>query len=127
MQQIWNNQRKDLVEKYVAEAYTIHLDTGDQWEGKTLDHNEFKKRLDFSFNSFPGINFEIISAIEEERHVAIQWILTGTNLGMIENYPPTNKKIHTKGMTIYYFQDHLISGHSQVFDRMTVMKQLGFV
>ena len=126
MQEVWNNQRKDLIEKFVAKEYVIHLDTGDHWEGKTLDHKEFIKRLDFSFDSFPDMNFEIISAIEEESHVAISWILTGTNLGMIENFPPTNKKINTKGMTIYHFQGNLISGHTQVFDRLTVMKQLGF-
>lgn len=41
------------------------------WERKKLNHQEFKDRLDFSFNSFPDINFEITSAIEEENHVAI--------------------------------------------------------
>jgi len=127
MTKVWNNQRKDLVEKFVAKKYQIHLDTGDNWEGKILNHEEFKKRLDFSFNSFPDINFDITSAIEEENHVAITWILTGTNLGKIGDYPPTNKKIATKGITIYYFKQNLISGHSQVFDRITVMKQLGFI
>jgi len=127
MTEVWNNQRKDLVEKYVAEEYQIYLDTGDNWEGKILDHKEFKKRLDFSFNSFPDMHFEIKLAIEEQSHVAITWELTGTNLGNIGDFPPTNKKIKTNGMTIYFFEDNLISGHSQVFDRTTVMKQLGFM
>ena len=127
MDEVWNRQRKELVEKYVSEEYHIHLDTGDPWEGKTLTHAEFIKRLDFSFDSFPDMNFEITSAIEEENHVAINWILTGTNLGKIQNFPPTNKKIRTNGTTIYFFKGDLISGHSQVFDRMTVMKQLGFI
>jgi len=127
MEEVWNNQRKDLVGKFVAEEYKIHLDTGDNWEGKILNQEEFKKRLDFSFDSFPDMNFEIKSAIEEENHVAITWILTGTNLGKIGNFPPTKKKINTNGMTIYFFKGNLISGHSQVFDRVTVMKQLGFM
>ncbi len=127
MTEVWNNQRKDLVNKFVAKEYQIYLDTGDNWEGKTLDHEAFKKRLDFSFNSFPDMNFEIKSAIEEENHVAITWIMTGTNLGKIGDFPPTNKKIKTNGITIYFFNGNLISGHSQVFDRITVMKQLGFM
>jgi steroid delta-isomerase-like uncharacterized protein len=127
MEQVWNNQRKDLVPEFVAEAYQIHLDTGDNWEGQTLNHSTFQQRLDFSFDSFPDMNFEITSAIEDENHVAINWILTGTNLGKIANFPPTNKKIRANGMTIYYFKGNLITGHSQVFDRMTVMKQLGFL
>lgn len=127
IKEVWNEKRFDLVEKYVATAYTIHLDTADPWEGKTLDHNEFKTRLKFSFDSFPDMHFDIISAIEEEGHVAITWNLTGTNLGPIGDFPPTNKKIDTKGMTIYHFTDHYISGHTQVFDRVTVFKQLGFM
>ena len=73
------------------------------------------------------MHFEITSAIEEENLVGINWILTGTNLGEIGGYPPTNKSIEVNGMTIYHFKDNLISGHSQVFDRTTVMKQLGFI
>jgi predicted ester cyclase len=73
------------------------------------------------------MNFEITSAIEEENHVAISWVLTGTNFGKIGDFPPTKNKIKTNGMTIYFFTDNLLTGHSQVFDRMTVMKQLGFI
>jgi predicted ester cyclase len=73
------------------------------------------------------MHFEITSAIEDENHVAITWILTGTNLGKIGEYPPTKNVIKTNGMTIYHFRNGLINGHTQVFDRKTVMKQLGFL
>ncbi|WP_025664725.1 ester cyclase [Aquimarina megaterium] len=127
MTEIWNKKKFDKVEQYVHPEYTIHLDTADPWEGKTLSHSEFKERLNFSFNSFPDMNFEITSAISEENHVVITWILTGTNLGMIGEFPPTKKTINTKGITIYHFKNNLINGHTQVFDRITVMKQLGFM
>lgn len=126
MEQIWNQKNVDLVEKYIHAEYTVHLDTADPWEGKTLSPTQFKERLQFSFGSFPDIHFEITSAIPDENHVAITWIMTGTNLGPIGPLPPTHKSIKTNGMTIYHFTDNKISGHSQVFDRFTVMKQLGF-
>jgi steroid delta-isomerase-like uncharacterized protein len=126
MEDIWNKKQFDLVETYVHPEYKIHLDTTDPWEGKTLSHTEFKERLNFSFDSFPDMHFEITSAIPEDNHVAITWVLTGTNLGNIGPYPPTKKAIETNGMTIYHFEDNLISGHTQVFDRITVMKQLGY-
>lgn len=127
MDKVWNTKGFDDVEKFVHPAYTILVDTTDPWEGKTLDHSEFIERLKFSFDSFPDMNFEITSAIEDEHHVAVTWILTGTNLGKIGGFPPTGKTINTKGITIYHFKDGLISGHTQVFDRITVMKQLGFM
>jgi len=126
IEEIWNNQRKDLINNYITPKYHIYIDAGDPWEGKDLDHDSFKERLDYSFNSFPDIKFEITSAIEEENHVAISWILTGTNLGSINGTPATQKRIETTGMTFYHFKDNLISGHTQVFDRQTVARQLGF-
>jgi len=126
MLKIWNQKRKDLVKHFVHENYQIHLDPGDKWEGKILSHEDFIQRLDFTFNSFPDIQFEITSAIEEENHIAITWILTGTNLGKIGELPPTNKKVNAKGITIYHFEGNLISGHTQVYDRNTITNQLGF-
>jgi len=126
MEQVWNKQGFEYIEKYVHSEYTVYLDTADPWEGRTLDYEEFRTRLKFSFDSFPDIHFEITSTIEEENHVAVSWILTGTNHGSIGEYPPTSKKIRTNGITIYHFIDHKISGHTQVFDRDTVIKQLGF-
>ena len=126
MEAVWNNKDFDKIERFVDPEYTIHLDAADPWEGMTLSHQDFRERLKYSFNSFPDMNFEITSAIEEENNVGITWILTGTNLGKIGEYPPTNKSIKTTGITIYHFRDGLINGHTQVFDRAAVMTQLGF-
>ena len=125
MTEIWNNKQIEKIPDYVHEEYTIHLDTADPWEGQTLSHAEFKKRLFFSFDAFPDIHFEITTSIEDKNHVAISWILTGTHTGPIGHFPPSGRSIKTLGMTIYHFTDGLISGHTQVFDRMTVAQQLG--
>ena len=127
MQKVWNEKHSDGITKYVAPAYTIHIDTSDPWEGKTLNHEEFAKRLDFTFHSFPDINFQILTAISDGDYVAITWIITGTNSGEIAGFPPTGKLINTNGATIYHFKEGKVSGHSQVFDRKTIMKQLGFI
>jgi len=128
MDEVWNKKNFEKIEQYVHNEYTIYLDPGDPWERKTLSHSEFKNRMELgSFKPFPDMNFEITSVIEEEDYVAANWVLTGTNLGMIGEYPPTEKVISTKGMTIYHFKDNLINGHTQIFDRKTVMKQLGFI
>jgi predicted ester cyclase len=93
----------------------------------TLDHAEYKKRLLYSFDSFPDIHFSIQTAISDGDYVAITWLMTGTNLGKIGDFPPTNKPIKTLGTTIYYFVNNKVSGHYQVFDRTIVMKQLGYL
>ena len=127
MQRVWNEKDFDSIPLFVDNEYSIYLDTGDLWEGKTLNNNEFKNRLEFSFNSFPDINFDIQTAIEDGNYVAITWVMTGTNLGNIGSFPPTGKPIKTLGATIYHFRNSKVSGHSQVFERTTIMKQLGFI
>ena len=127
IQKVWNEKDFSSIPLFVADDYTIHLDTGDLWEGKTLNNSEFKKRLEFSFNSFPDINFQIKSSIADGNYVAINWVMRGTNLGNIGNFPPTGKSIKTLGTTIYHFSNGKLCGHTQVFDRTTVMRQLGFI
>jgi steroid delta-isomerase-like uncharacterized protein len=124
---VWNKKDIESVVKFVADEYTVYLDNGDPWEGKIINHEGFKARLNYSFNSFPDINFFIETAVADGNNVAITWIMTGTNLGNIGDIPATNKAIKTSGTTIYYFKDDKVCGHSQVFDRTTVMEQLGFL
>jgi steroid delta-isomerase-like uncharacterized protein len=126
IQKIWNEKDITSIPKFVTNEYTIHLDNADPWEGKTLNHDEFKLRLDNSFIPFPDINFDIKTLVADGNCVSISWVMTGTNLGNLGNVPATLKPICTEGITIYYFKDDKICGHSQVFDRTTIMKQLGF-
>jgi steroid delta-isomerase-like uncharacterized protein len=127
IEQVWNKKDVESIAKFVAEAYTIHLDNGDPWEGKTIAHEAFKVRLNYSFNSFPDIHFFIETAVADGDAVAITWIMTGTNLGNIGSFAPAQKAIKTFGATIYYFKSGKVCGHSQVFNRTAVMKQLGFL
>jgi len=127
LQHVWNRQHIESIPQFVAEAYTIQLDTGDPWEGKTINHVEFIVRLNYTFQSFPDIHFEITSAIADGNLVAVNWIMTGTNTGKIGDYPPTNKSIKANGVTFYQLHEGKITGHTQVFDRTTIMRQLGFI
>ena len=127
IQKVWNEKDIHSITAFVYPEYTIHIDTGDLWEGKTLNHKDFETRLNHSFNSFPDIHFAIQHAIADGDYVSISWILTGTNLGKIGDFPPTNKSIKTFGTTIYHFKNGKVCGHSQVFDRTMVMRQLGYL
>ena len=126
IQKVWNEKDFDSITNYIAPAYTIYKDPSDPWEGMILNREEFAMRLDYTFDSFPDISFEILTAIPEENSVAITWLMTGTNNGKNGIFPTTGKSIRTVGATTYYFNGSKICGHSQVFDRATVIKQLGY-
>jgi len=125
-QKVWNEKDFDSIVNYVAPYYTIHIDSSDPWEGKTLNYLEFAMRLDYTFDSFPDMYFEIQTLIADGNYVAITWIMTGTNTGEIAGFSPTNKTIKANGFTIYHFNGSQICGHTQVCNKSTIMKQLGF-
>ena len=127
IQKVWNEKDFDSIKYYVAPAYKIFKDPSDPWEGRTLNLEEFAMRLDYTFDSFPDIHFEIQTVVADGDDVAITWIMTGTNSGKIGDFLPTGKSINTTGRTIYHLKNGKVSGHSQVFDRTTVMKQLEFI
>ncbi|MBC8645234.1 ester cyclase [Flavobacterium lindanitolerans] len=127
MQRIWNEKKLEDIPKYLAPEYTIHLDNADPQEGKTLKHDEFATRLHHTFGPFPDVHFDIKTAISDGNVVAITWIMTGTNTGQIGEWPATNRKIEAQGMTFYHILDGKIAGHTQAYDRTSIMKQLGFI
>ena len=122
IQKVWNEKDFDSITNYVAPAYEIYNDPSDPWEGKTLNPEEFAMRLDYTFDLFPDVRFEILTAIPEENSVAITWIMTGTNNGNNGILPPTEKSIRTNGSTIYHFSNGKVFGHSQLIEKITTMK-----
>ena len=126
IQKVWNEKDFDSIANYVAATYEIYKDPSDPWEGRTLNPEEFAMRLDYTFDSFPDISFEILTSIPEENSVTITWLMTGINNGKNGIFPPTGKSIRTVGATTYYFNDGKICGHSQVCDMASVTKQLGY-
>ena len=87
MQKVWNEKDSNSIAAFVDTAYTIHIDTGDPWEGKTLNHQDFETRLHYSFNSFPDIHFAIQNAISDGDYVAITWVMTGHKSWKYWRYP----------------------------------------
>jgi len=125
MDAVWNRGDLDAVDRFLADAYTIHSDPGDPWDGATLTRAGFKERLSASRAPFPDLHFDISETIAERDRVAIAWTMRGTQTGSLGPLPPTGRRIDIEGMTIYYFRDGRITGHRQVVDRLSVVRQLG--
>jgi len=45
MQEIWSNGNVERCDAYLADTYTIHHDSGDPWDGLSLDIAGFKARV----------------------------------------------------------------------------------
>ena len=125
MDAVWNRGELAAVDRFIADAYTIHSDPGDPWDGATLTRSGFKDRLSASRAPFPDLHFDIAEVVADGERVAIVWTMRGTQTGALGPLPPTGRRIEVQGMTVYYFRDGRITGHRQVVDRLAVARQLG--
>jgi steroid delta-isomerase-like uncharacterized protein len=122
---VWDRGDASAVDRFLADAYVVHSDPGDPWEGATLSREGFKERLRSSRAPFPDLRFEIVETVAEGDRVTIAWRMLGTHTGPMGALPPTGRRISVQGMTVYYFRDGRITGHRQVVDRLAVAQQLG--
>lgn len=124
MQVVWNERDLSDLDRRIAPLYAIKSDPGDPWDGKSLTREAFAERLRISCAAFPDQTFIIDDMIAEGTRVALDWRWSGTHLADLPGFPASNRTIRTSGLTIYYFEDGLISGHRQQTDRLGVFQQL---
>ena len=127
LERVWNRGELDAIDLFVAPAYTIHTDPGDPWSGRTLDREEFKRRLVESKTPFPDLRFHLGEIVAVRSRVVVSWRMTGTHTGEMGEVPASGRPIDVEGMTIYYFEGRRVSGHRQVVDRLSVLQQLGML
>ena len=126
MEQVWNKGNFNQIEQLVAPRYEIKNDPGDPWDGQTLTITTFKERVLYSRNAFPDLHFEIQEMIEEQGKVAVSWLMSGTHKGDLPQLPATGKSFSISGITLYYFEEGKLCGHTQAFDRLGFLSQMEF-
>ena len=125
IEEVWTKGNLEIADEIIASEYTIRHDPGDQWEGKTIDLPTFKERVKMSRHILPDQKFYIEDLVCEVEKVAVSWRFTGTQKADLPELPATNKQVNISGLTIYYFANGKIIGHWQVFDKLSLIKQLG--
>ena len=121
---VWNRRDLSRLEDHIAPLYAIRSDPGDPWDGKTLTRKEFAERLTISCAPFPDQRFEIVDMLAENNRAAVDWRWTGTHLADLPGFPASGRIVKTSGVTIYDFDNGLLSGHRQQTDRLSVFRQL---
>lgn len=124
IQKVWNEGDIRVIPDYIADSYTVMHDPGDPWDGMKLDVAGFQNRVSSSRAPVPDQVFEIQELYENENSVCMTWLWSGTHLGEIAGIPPSGKKLHMSGATVYYFQNDKITGHWQIADRLGIFQQL---
>ena len=125
IQQVWDEGDAGAADAYVADAYTIHHDPGDPWDGRVLDLAGFKDRVSQSRAAFPDQRFDIQGLFADGDSVVMTWLWAAAHLGDLPGFPATGKTVRMSGATVYGFDgDERLTGHWQITDRLGVFQQL---
>lgn len=125
IQQVWDEGDADAADAYVADAYTIHHDPGDPWDGRVLDLAGFRDRVLRSRAAFPDQRFDIQGLFADGDSVVMTWLWSATHLGELGGFPATGKTVRMSGATVYGFDgDERLTGHWQITDRLGIFQQL---
>ena len=125
IKEVWDLGDADAAGRLLAEAYTIHHDPGDPWEGRTLDLAAYKERVRLSRAPFPDQVFDIQCMCAEGNAVMMTWLWRATHMADIPGFTATGKPIRMSGATTYLFTaEDRLSGHWQITDRLGVWRQL---
>ena len=74
----------------------------------------------------PDLNVTVEDAIAEGDKAVTRWTVRGTHQGETEEFgPPTGRQIELKGITIHRIEDSKIVEEWEIFDTMSMLKQLG--
>jgi steroid delta-isomerase-like uncharacterized protein len=76
--------------------------------------------------AFPDLKTTIEDEIAEGDRVVVRWTLRGTHQGEIEEFgPPTGRQMELKGISISRIEGGKIVEEWQIFDTLSMLKQLG--
>jgi len=78
-------------------------------------------------NAFPDIKYTLEDIVADEDRVAWRYLAQGTHIGRSMGISPTAKKVTVNGMIINRFIDGKIAEHWQIFDRLDMFQQIGFL
>jgi steroid delta-isomerase-like uncharacterized protein len=80
-----------------------------------------------NFTTSPDLRLELKSVIASGDHLAIEWIMSGTQTGNLLNVPATGKSFSVRGVSVSELKDGRIQRNTDYCDGASVMRQLGLL
>ena len=120
---VWNRRQIDRADEYVAADLLDHAALPGQESGLT----GAQKKWAMIQAAIPDLRTTIEDMVAERDKVAVRRSYTGTHDGVLFGVPPTGNAIRFNGQSIFRFADSKIVEHWEIFDRLTLMQQVGAI
>jgi steroid delta-isomerase-like uncharacterized protein len=120
-EEIVNQRNPDLIEEFYPPDFV--------WHGPDQDirgYEQAKQNAALFLAAFPDATITGEDVIAEDDRVVRRYTTRGTHQGETEEFgPPTGRQIELKGITIHRFEDGKIVEEWEIFDTLSMLKQLG--
>jgi steroid delta-isomerase-like uncharacterized protein len=81
-------------------------------------------------SAFPDLEATILDVFADDDNddlVTIRYEIEGTHAGTFETIPPTDQRVHAKGIGIASFENDEVAEFSLVFDNLGMLEDLGLI
>lgn len=95
--------------------------------GQVSGREGFKQAVQFMHGAFPDIHYVIDDIVAEGDRVATRWTLRGTHSGEFFGVPATGNQVTVEGIHILRFANGQIVECWEVWDRLSMLQQLGVI
>ena len=120
-EQVFNEQRHDLVEEFLAENIEIH------GSGLAPGTQVVKQWLSTFTTAFPDHHYTIEDVVAEGDRVVARTTFKGTQMGVMQGIPATGKAASVSSITIFRLDNGKIAEAWMVSDSLGMMQQLGVI
>ena len=122
-QEVWNNKNYLVYEDMIHPEFSYHDPVSPAVTTKT----EYKGFIEGIQAQSPDMKYTILDIVGELSKVVSLYSWEGTPVVEVAGVPPSGKKVEHKGIAIYYFEDDIVVKIWDVWDRFSVLKQLGVI
>jgi steroid delta-isomerase-like uncharacterized protein len=122
-EEVWNKKNFQVFDKIIHPDFQYN----DPIYPNVNSKDEYKAFISRIQTTSPDTNYEMIDIIVENEKVVVLYSWTGTPVEELGGVPPTGKKLEHKGVAIYYFDNDQVIKIWDIWDRFSVLKQLGII
>ena len=141
----WGGADPSQQARMVAKSMYLVLNEGqisaiDDFHAENLDYyrssdepggrEDLKNDVRRFLSAFPDLEayiHDVFADDDDGNMVAIRYEIEGTHSGTFENIPPTDQRVHAKGIGIATFEGDKITEFSLVFDNLGLLRDLGLL
>ena len=118
-EEVWNKQRRDAIAELLHADSVLHEGSDD-----VRGPEGFYPFYDRMRAAFSNIHITIHDAIAEGDKVCLRWSCTMEHAGPGLGLSPTNKQVHTTGMSVIKVRDGRLDEGWQNWDMLGLLQQI---